>query len=372
MDLKLPPEPGEQAEPAITQPAMVFFAVGLAFVAAAALAWAAIDALLLLFGAILLGVLLYELATRASKASGMSHGVALGLIVTVGLFLVGLGTWIGAALIVQQFSELFKILPFAMYRIQEYFGESVLLRALAPQVPAPDQMMERLTSLLPQAGVFFTGVLGILTNIAVLVVVAVYLAAQPNAYRHGLMMVTPPRKRKRFGEVLDELTATLGQWLLGKAASMLVVAVVTTLGLLLLDMPLALVLGLIAGLLDFIPYVGPILAGVPAVLIASTVSPALAGYVLLLFLAIQAVEGYLLMPLIERKSVSLPPALTIAMQVILGSLFGLTGVALATPLVAVVMVLITMLYVQDVLRVPATTPSTRVEPVETPAEPGAG
>jgi predicted PurR-regulated permease PerM len=351
---------------------MAFFGVGLAFVAGAALAWAAIDGLLLLFGAILLGIFLYELASRASRASGMPHGVALGLIVTVGLVLAGLGVWTGAGLIVKQFSELLKILPFAVYRIQEYFGDSVLLRPLAPQVPAPDQVLERLSDLMPQAGVFFTGVFGILTNIAVLVIVAVYLAAQPNVYRHGLMMLMPPRKRKRSGEVLDELTATLGQWLMGKAVSMLVVSVVTTLGLLLLEMPLALVLGLIAGLLDFIPYVGPILAGVPAVLIASTMSPALVGYVLLLFLVIQAAEGYLLMPLIEHKSVSLPPALTISMQVILGSLFGLTGVALATPLVAVVMVLITMLYVQDVLRVPASTPSTRVEPLQTPAEPGTG
>lgn len=372
MDLNVPPPPDDPAGRSALPAALVFFAAGLVFVAGAALAWAAIDALLLLFGAVLLGIFLHELSCRATQASGMPQGLTLGLIVLVGLFVVGVGTWTGAALIMRQFSELLKILPFAVYRLQEYFNDSVLLRGLAPQVPAPDQVVERLTALLPQAGVFFTGVFGILTNVAVLVIVAVYLAAQPKVYRHGLMMLTPPRKRKRFGEVLDELTATLGQWLLGKAASMLVVAVVTTLGLLLLDMPLALVLGLIAGLLDFIPYVGPILAGVPAVLIASTESPVLAGYVLLLFLAIQAAEGYLLMPLIERKSVSLPPALTISMQVILGSLFGLTGVALATPLVAVVMVLITMLYVQDVLRVPASTPSAQVAPIETPAEPGSG
>jgi len=129
-----------------------------------------------------------------------------------------------------------------------------------------------------------------------------------------------------------------------------VVGAATATGLWLLEVPLALILGLIAGLLDFIPYLGPLMAGVPAALIAFSISPELGLYTVLLFAGIQLLEGYLLSPLIEAKTVSLPPALTIAMQILFGTMFGMAGIALATPLAAVLSVLITMLYVQDVLR----------------------
>jgi predicted PurR-regulated permease PerM len=138
---------------------------------------------------------------------------------------------------------------------------------------------------------------------------------------------------------------------------MLIIAVATSLGLALLGVPLALVLGIIAGLLDFIPYIGPIMAGVPAVMLALSDSPTQALYVVLLFVGLQILEGYVVLPLIERRTVSLPPALTISMQVLLGSLFGLSGIALATPLAAVVTVLVAMLYVQDVLGDPVSTPA---------------
>jgi predicted PurR-regulated permease PerM len=130
---------------------------------------------------------------------------------------------------------------------------------------------------------------------------------------------------------------------------MLIVSVATSVGLTLLGVPLALILGIIAGLLDFIPYVGPILAGVPAVLLALTISPDMAVYTLLLFVGIQLVEGYILQPLIEARAVDLAPAMVIVMQLVFGTLFGFAGVALATPLAAGLAVLVEMLYIEDVL-----------------------
>lgn len=123
--------------------------------------------------------------------------------------------------------------------------------------------------------------------------------------------------------MLGEIHHTLAQRLMGKLLSMLVIGVLTAAGLALLGVPLALLLGIVAGLLDFIPYIGPIIAGVPAVLIAFTEGPTLALYAILLFVALQVAEGYLLLPLIERRTVSLPPALTIGAQVLLGAMFGL-------------------------------------------------
>jgi predicted PurR-regulated permease PerM len=133
------------------------------------------------------------------------------------------------------------------------------------------------------------------------------------------------------------------------ALSMLSVGIFISVGLTMLGVPLGLILGIIAGLLDFIPYVGPIIAGVPAVLIALSMGPDMALYVILLFLVVQTIEEYILQPLVEARAVELPPALTIVTQLIFGMLMGFAGVALATPLTATLMVLVNMLYIEYIL-----------------------
>jgi predicted PurR-regulated permease PerM len=133
-------------------------------------------------------------------------------------------------------------------------------------------------------------------------------------------------------------------WLLGRIWASLFVGVLTVIGLLLLDMPLAFTLGLLV--LNFIPNIGPILSGVPAVLLALLKSPTLAIYVIVLYVVIQSVESYLVTPLIQRRVVSLPPALTLTAQLLLA---GFLGLFLATPLTVVAMVLIEELYIKDVL-----------------------
>jgi predicted PurR-regulated permease PerM len=201
----------------------------------------------------------------------------------------------------------------------------------------------------PNAGLFFGGVLGAIGNVVIILFVGIYFAASPQLYTSGIIKLIPQSKRGRARQVLNKIGHTLAQWLLGKSVSMLIVGTATSIGLSLLGVPLALILGIIAGLLDFVPYLGPVMAGVPAVLIAFSISPDLALYTVLLFTGVQLVEGYVLQPLIESRAVDLPPALTIVMQLVFGTLFGFAGVALATPLAAALKVLVQMLYVEDVL-----------------------
>jgi predicted PurR-regulated permease PerM len=217
-------------------------------------------------------------------------------------------------------------------------------------------MAAQASSMVTHAGVFFSGILGALASVVIVAFVGIYLAVRPASYINGLVRLFPADKRPRTREIMHEIGHVLAQWLLGKMISMVIIGCLTALGLALLDVPLAMVLGILAGLLDFIPYIGPIMAGLPAVLIAFSESPTLALYVLLLFVGLQTTEAYLLSPLIERRTVSLPPAITIMMQTLLGTFFGLAGIALATPLTAVLAVLVTMLYVQDVLGDPVKIP----------------
>lgn len=130
---------------------------------------------------------------------------------------------------------------------------------------------------------------------------------------------------------------------------MAVIGVLTGFALWMIGVPLALMLGLLAGVLNFVPYIGPLLSFVPAALLALMQAPPLVVWVLALYVAIQALESYLVTPLVAQRSVSLPPALTITAQVLLGVVFGWLGLLLATPLTAVVLVLVQMLYLEDVL-----------------------
>jgi predicted PurR-regulated permease PerM len=136
---------------------------------------------------------------------------------------------------------------------------------------------------------------------------------------------------------------------MGQLLLMSAVAVVTGIGLAALDVPLALALALLAGLLEFIPYIGPLVAAVPALLVALGESPALAGWVLLLYIGIQAVEGNLLQPLVQQRAVYLAPALILLGQLVFGILAGPLGIVLATPLAASALVTVRMLYIEDVL-----------------------
>lgn len=337
--------------------AMLFYGVGLGFALVIGVIWLAADVLLLVFACALFSILLYEVASRVKQLLHLSYGIALGLVVVLLLGIVGLAVWLMMPQVAQQVGSLALAVPQALDHVRAKAVQYELLRVLTASLPSTEQILARAVATLSRVGPFFSGMLGVVGNTVIIVFVGTYFAAQPHVYIDGIVTLVPHHKRQRVRAVFAELGRTLGQWLVGKVASMLIVGVATAVGLALLGVPLALVLGLLAGLLDFIPYIGPIMAGVPAVLVAFSESPTLALYTALLFLGVQTAEGYLLLPLIERKTVALPPALTIVMQVLLGAIFGLAGVALATPLAAVLAVLIAMLYVQDVLGDPVKTPS---------------
>lgn len=328
---------------------MVFYGIGAIFLTIIALLWLASNVLLVVFASVLLAILLGEASRRVQRWLPLSRGPALALVLISAISILGLAGWLLAPGVAEQASELSDAIPRALQRLQASVQRYGLLQNLLGNLPSPETMASYASSMLARAGVFFSGVFGAIASAVIAAFVGIYFAARPSVYINGIVVLMPMEKRQRTREVLHEIGHALAQWLLGKLLSMLIIGFVTAIGLALLQVPLALVLGILAGLLDFIPYIGPIMAGVPAVLIAFAESPTLALYVILLFIALQAAEGYLLLPLIERRSVSLPPALTIIMQTLLGTFFGLAGVALATPLTAVLTVLIAALYVQDAL-----------------------
>ncbi len=333
----------------------VFIAASIAasVVAVGLLLWYSIDILLLVFAGVLLGVLLRGLSRAIATRTKLGHGWSLAIVLITLLIIIGLTVWQLSDSIAAQASELIETLPRAVEqlraRLSAYsWGERVL-----GEIPPPDKWGELLSSrggsTLGRITGILSGTLGLLINFLVIVIIGCYIAAEPRLYKRGIIHLIPPAYRKRALEVLNELDTTLGRWLIGRLILMFVNGGLTTLGLWWLDVPLALTLGILAGVLNFIPNFGPFIAGIPAVLIALLVSPQVAVYTAILYFVLQMIDGYVFTPLVDKRSVELPPVLTITAQVLLGVLVGGIGVVLVSPLVASLIVLVRMLYVEDAL-----------------------
>jgi len=254
-----------------------------------------------------------------------------------------------------QSAQLVDRLPQALSGLEDYLHDSGWGRTLIDKLSQAEQQADLGENLQRFLGVFSTLAGGLIGGLIVFVI-GVYLAYEPAVYQRGLLMLLPSAHRSHANEVLAELGHALRWWLGGRLLSMLVVFLLTWLGLALLGMPLALLLAVIAGVLSFIPNIGPVVSALPAVLLGFTQGAQMALYVVLLYAAIQSVESYTITPLIQRRAVSVPPALLLTFQLLMGVLAGFIGLFAATPLLVAMIVLIKMLYIRDRLNDPVSLP----------------
>jgi len=336
--------------------ALVAVATTLKWIALATLALVVVSSIfqviLLIFAGVLLAVLLRSSSTAIASHTSVSPGVALASVLLATAAILAVAGWLLAPQIADQSQQLVEQLPKLWQQVRDRFGDVLGARVLeqaADQLGSPGR--GTVQDLLGRVFGVVSGTLGALGSALVIFFTGLYLAVDPQTYRHGLVRLVPIRHHLRADEILDQMGDTLLWWLIGKLISMTLVGVLTFLGLWFLDIPLALTLALIACALTFIPNFGPILSAAPAVLLALGESVTTAGYVVALYVAVQTIESYLVTPLIQQRTVSLPPALTLGMQLIFGVLAGATGLALATPLTAAGLVLVRELYVRRIRRV---------------------
>jgi predicted PurR-regulated permease PerM len=224
-------------------------------------------------------------------------------------------------------------------------------------MPEPNDVLPESSHIFSRVTGIVSSTLGAVANFLIVLVVGLYLAVEPHRYARGLVRLVPEGHRQRAREVVAELGRSLWWWLMGQIVSMTVVGVAVTLGLWLVGVPAPLALGVLAGLSEFVPTLGPLLASVPALLVGLAESPRVALYAAGVFLVVQTLESYLLMPLVNKRAVALRPAVTISAQLLMGVLVGGLGVLFATPLVLCATVLVKMLYLEDALGEDVTLPS---------------
>lgn len=296
---------------------------------------------------------------------------------------VGLGAMIGPSL-VEQSRDLGRELPKAIKPIEAWINRTPA-RALIPPVqqqqqqqqpsqPAQGQQQEekprqqqqeqpqqeqpspldqQLTKEFRGATKFLfpivSSVVGAIGGLVIVLFIAMYVAAQPGLYRAGILHLVPHRHRERAEELLTTLRDTLRQWLVARMMAMVIIGVLTGGALAALDVKAAAALGVLAGLMEFVPFFGPVISAIPAIGIALVDSPQKALYVCLLYLAMQQIEGNVITPLILERRLDIPPVMTVLAVSALGVVFGVLGMLIAEPLLAVALVTAKMLYVQDVV-----------------------
>ena len=314
----------------------VAIATGIAGIGIALLGalWRASHALLVIFAGLLFAVLLRGLASILSERTGLAERWTLWIVVSVLFGALGAGAWVFAANVVDQFDELGRSLTSTWDQIHDLLTQYGWGREILSTLG--ERSDEDKANVIGKA---IAAVLGGISGLVLSLIIGLYVAANPTLYREGILRFVPPRRRTQATALLDDLDTTLRHWMVGTLGIMTVVGTLTATGLWLLGIPYALALGIIAFLLEFVPYIGPILAAIPAILTASGTGSNEVLFVVLLYWAIQSFEGYVLSPLVYQKSVDIPPLITIGAQAVLGTILGVLGVIFATPLTACAMVI---------------------------------
>jgi predicted PurR-regulated permease PerM len=307
------------------------------------LAWELRALLVMLFGAVVVATVFRSIADPIHQWARLPNGVSVALAVAIVFGLLGVLFAVFGAQIGSQIALLSKTLPSAWESLQARVGDSGLLRQAMEHVrQSTGGGVGNLGRTIMSAG-------SAIADALVVIFGGIFLAAQPRFYKSGAIKLVPEGKRELMSQAMDDSERALRLWLKGQLVAMVVVGLLTGIGLWALGMKSALALGLLAGLLEFVPFAGPVLAAVPAVLIGLSVSPELALSVVLLYTAVQQFEGYVLQPVVQQFAVDLPGVVLIFSLIGFGMLFGVIGIIFAAPLAVVSYVMVKRLYVREAL-----------------------
>lgn len=336
-------------------------AIVITIVAVALLVYVLGDVLLAVFAAILLAVALDALAGLLDERTHMGRGLSLTIVCVLLLVLLA-GTFaymIPAA--IQQISDLWErlveLIEAGIDQLQRFPAIAQMMETADPMDAAPTP-----GAIAGQAFDLVSALAGGLAATIIVIAIALFMAASPNTYIRGTVRLAPLSWRPRVAETLVTMGWVLRWWLIGQLVSMAVLGISTGIGLYLFGIELWLGLALLTALLTFIPFLGPWIAGVPIVLIAFAEGVGTGIGVTIFYIVLQNIEGSFLVPYIQQRAAHLPAALMIAAQIALGALFGIGGLILAAPIMAVVLIGVNILYLEGVLGDRRATPDRRIEP----------
>ena len=325
-------------------------------------AWAFAATLFLIFAGVLLGVTLNAMTHLLGRLVGWPHWLRLAIVCLVSAGLLSGAIFLGGTTIAEQAAALSDTIKSQLVNVKAFLDRNGIDTSYldlakpasgpsasatpststspARSLPGADALASSGGAIVSQTLKLLLGTLSAVGNFFIVIFLGLTFAAQPSVYRNGLLYLAPAKHRARATAIIDKISDTLERWLVAQIVVMTAVFAVTWLGLAVIGIPGSFILGIQAGLLAFIPTVGAIVAGV-IVLLASLSSGWIAtASAFGLFLGVHALESYILTPILQRQALDIPPATLFAFQILLGIVFGLWGISLALPLMAIVKVLI--------------------------------
>ena len=312
-----------------------------------ALLWLLSDVVLVLFAATLLACQFVGASRFLLRWTRLPYGLSLAVVLLGMAGVIGLFGWLHGPDLASEVGIIYGQVDAQFATLWQNLGNIDAMKGAIDKVQ--DYVSHLGSHAAGFAAGFVTSTLGSAGTLLLIVVSAIYLAVAPDTYSRGLVAMMPHRWRPRGGEVLIQEGHTLRWWFIGQLLDMTAIGILTFIGLTVLGVKLSLALALIAALFNFVPYIGALAGSVPAILVGLSASPRTALYVAILFVVVQTLEGNLIAPLIQKRTVELPPIVTLLSQTVLGTLFGPMGLILATPVTAAALVLVRMVYQEMIL-----------------------
>jgi len=303
----------------------------------------AFNVLLMILAGSLIAVYFHGFGDLIERKTGLSRRISMILSVGGSFLILGLLLWFMGTKIQNQVSVLSDSLPNTITAAKLKMEETQTGRKVLEYVSGDNS--DRMFSTVQR---FFSTSFGVLGNLYVIILLSFFFTANPDVYKNGILMLIPPANKPIARTSIDRISQMLKGWLKGTMLSMLLITLLIAMGLTIMGIPGALVLSLLTGMLKLIPNFGSMAAMVPGVLLALTVSTNTAIIVALIYVVSQTIVSNIVTPLIQKRMINLPPALTIISQVIMGTVSGALGIILAVPLLAIIIILVDELYVKKI------------------------
>ena len=295
---------------------------------------------LLLLAASLIALFFNAVSSKIRKWTGLNDGISLAVTIVLMVLLAGLFFWLVGAEAQNQYKEMQEAVPVMIDNAQDYLNKTTLGQKISDQITD----IENQKKVLPFLQDFFKSSFGVFGDLYIVVFLAMFLSVSPFDYVNGVVNLVPRRGKVKAKQLFENIGYNLKKWIKGAMISGFVIFVLISIACLILGLDMWLILAITAGLLNVIPNFGPIIAMIPAVMVALLTSPTQALLVAGSFILVQAIEGNLITPNIQKKLLSIPPALLISFQVLMGTLAGGWGIVLAVPMLVIVITVVKNLY----------------------------
>lgn len=303
----------------------------------------AFNVLLMVLAGSLIATFFHGLGDMIQRKTKWSRRLAM-IISIVGSFaIIGALLWFMGTKIQHQITELSTTLPHTLGTAKAKMASTPLGKKLLESITGDNSQ-----KLMATAQSFFSTSFGVIGDMYIILFLGIFFTTNPSLYKNGILILIPADRKEKGEHIINRVSLSLKGWLKGMMVSIVLVTTLISTGLTIIGLPVAMVLGLITGILEMVPNLGSLLAMIPGVLLALTISTNMAIVVALLYIASQTITANIVNPLIQKKMINLPPALTLISQLIMGAISGALGVILAVPLLAIVIILVDELYVQKI------------------------